>query len=262
MENTFFGSKHNRIIGSVALVALIVTLCTVSYGAIQESKYGGPMSISVTGEAEVTAVPDVAKFSFTVTEKGVDGTTAQNAASTKSNQIISALKEAGVEEKDIKSDNYNLYPLYRYDQTLCPETVSYCPGEQIEDGFEASQSFRVTVRNKDKAGDLLVVVGDKGAINLSSLDFAIDNDDAVKSQARAMAIVDAKAKAKVLAENLGVRIIEMVGYYEDEGYADPYYGYGMGDSMMKVESAVSESPVLPAGENIVTSRVNITYQVK
>jgi uncharacterized protein len=265
MENTFFGSKHNRFFGSLALVLAIVALGAYAYYTMQQARYyyTGPVTISVVGEAEVNAEPDIAKFSFTVTEKGSDGTAAQGAATAKSNEIVTALKEAGVEEKDIKSDYYNLYPTYKYeDQPCAMDSYFYCPTEQIEDGYEVSHTFTVKVRNKDKAGELLAMVGQKGATNLTGLEFVVDNDDAVKAEARAKAIADAKAKAEVLARDLGVRITEMTGYYEDEGYVTPYYGYGMGGEAMYKDEAMAEAPIIPAGENTVTSRVTITYQVK
>src|SRR3989344_4935888 len=121
----------------------------------------------------------------------------------------------------------------------------YCPGEQVQDGFEVNQTILVKVRNLETAGALLGLVGDKGATNISGLSFTI---------------ADAKAKAEVLANNLGVRLTKMVGYYEDEGYPVPYYGMG-GDMMVKQEMS-SVTPDLPTGENITTSRVTLTFQVK
>jgi uncharacterized protein YggE len=76
-----------------------------------------------------------------------------------------------------------------------------------------------------------------------------------------MAIKDAKAKAKTLAGDLDVRLGEMVNYYEDENMPTPYYGYGMGgDMMMKSESASIE-PMMPTGENTVTSRVTLMFTI-
>lgn len=264
MENSFFGSKHNRVLGGMVLVLGVVALAAYSYYTMQQARYyySGPITISVSGEAEITAVPDVAKFTMTVTEKGADGTAAQGAATTKVNDIIAALKAAGVDEKDIKTDYYNLYPVYKYEQTPCPMGSYYCPSEEIEDGFEVSHTITVKVRETDKAGQLLAMVGEKGATNVSSLEFVVDNDDAVKAEARAKAIADAKAKAEVLAKDLGVRITKMVGYYEDEGYVTPYYGYGMGGDMMAKEMSEQATPSIPSGENTVTSNVTITYQVK
>jgi uncharacterized protein len=262
MESSFFSSKFNRAAGSVALVGVIVALSAYAYFTLRQANYlyTGPTTISVTGEGEAVAVPDVATFSFSITEKNADGKAAGSNVATKVNDLIAALKVAGVEEKDIKTDYYNMYPTYRYEDTRCD--MGWCPQNQIEDGFEVSQSMTVKVRDINKSGELVALVGEKGATNISGLVFEVDDEDALKDEARAAAIADAKEKAEMLAKELGVSLDKMVGYYEDEGYVTPYYGGMGGDMMMKAESAESVAPNLPSGENTTTSRVTISYQVK
>ncbi len=263
MDKTFFSSGLNRNLATIALVGVVVALGAYAYYTIQQSKYlyTGPVTISVLGVGEAVGKPDIGKFTFSVTQSGVDAAAAQEASASKMNEILTGLKEAGVEEKDIKTDFYNMYPKYKYEPRPCPYG-QYCPSEQIEDGYEVTQTVAVKVRDLNKSGSLLAMAGDKGATNISSLEFTIDDDEVLKDEARAKAIADAKAKAEVLAKDLGVRITKMTGYYEEEGGAVPYYGYGMGGDMMKAEEAAMETPVLPTGENTTTSRVTITYQVK
>lgn len=263
MNNTFFSTEYNRVLGTVALVLVIAALGAYAYYTIKQAQYiyTGPTTISVTGEGEAVSVPDIARFSFTVTEKGSDTGAAQNGSAAKMNEIVSALKEAGVEEKDIKTEYYNMYPVFKYEEARCPVGSFYCPpGNQIEDGYEVSQNIAVKVRDLAKSGALLALVGEKGATNISGLEFTIDDTSVLEDEARAAAITDAKAKAVVLAKELDVRLNKMVGYYEDEGYpVTPYYGMG-GDAMMK-SSAVEEA-VVPTGENTITSRVTLTYQIR
>ncbi len=261
MDKTFFSSNLNRNLATVSLALLVVALGAYAYLTLQQAKYlyGGPTTISVTGEGEINAVPDIGQFSFSIMAEGTDATTAQKDSGEKINTILAYLKEQGIEEKDIKTEYYNLSPKYRYEQKPC-DVNRYCPGEQIMDGFEVSQSIRVKVRDLSKAGDLIAAVGDRGATNISSLSFTIDDTDVLKEQARAKAIDDAKTEAVVLARDLGVRLVRMVGYYADENVPIPYYG--MGGDMTKAESASFNSPQIPAGENTTTSRVTITYEVR
>jgi len=259
MEN-FLGSKLNRFLTTVVLGLLVLALGAYAYYTMQQARYlyTGPTTISVSGEGEVLAVPDIGQFSFSVMAEGEDAVTAQGASAAKINDINAALEAAGVERSDIKTEYYSLYPKYKYETMPCIAGM-YCPGEQVQDGFEVNQTILVKVRNLDQAGALLGLVGDKGATNISGLSFTIDDDGAIKEEARAMAIADAKAKADALAKDLGVRLTKMVGYYEDEGM-NPYYGKG-GDMMVQSEmSAVS--PDMPTGENTTTSRVTLTFQVK
>lgn len=211
--------------------------------------------ISVTGEGEVVAVPDVAEFSFSVNEKGATVEAAQNTASTKMNAAIDYLKKAGVEEKDIDTTGYNAYPEYQY--TTCTGVV--CVNDQKLIGYQVSQTITVTVRDTAKAGELLSGVGSAGISNISGLSFKIDDPEKFKQEARLMAIEKAKAQAEVLAKGLGVKLKGVVSFSEDSGP----YAYGMGgDARMEMAVKSSVAPQLPAGEEKVTSKVYVTYEIR
>ena len=261
MENSFFSSKGNRTLGAIALIALILALMTYAFYTMKQSKYlyTGPVTISVMGQGEVTAVPDIGQFTFSVTASGTDAAQAQSASAEAINAIIAALKAKGVEEKDIKTEGYNVYENFRNEIRPCAPNMYCPPGNPVADGFIASQNVTVKVRNLDSASDLISEVGKLGATNISSLQFTVDDNSALKAEARTKAIADAKEKAKALTNDLGVKIVKMTGYYEDMG--TPYYGYGAGADMMSAK-AESMLPELPTGEDVVRSQVTITYMVR
>src|SRR5690606_4534245 len=111
-------------------------------------KYGqyGLTTISVRGEGEVMARPDIGTFSFSVMAEGADATAAQNDSATKINAITDHLKGAGIEERDIKTSSYNLNPKYRYETRPCPVNTYCPPGNPVIDGYEVSQTITVKVR--------------------------------------------------------------------------------------------------------------------
>ena len=85
---------------------------------------------------------------------------------------------------------------------------------------------------------------------------------AVKAEAREKAIEDAKAKANVLAADLGVKIVRMTSYYENEGY----YGAPMYSAKAEMGGPEMDSSFggaqMPMGENETKVQVNISYEVK
>ena len=261
-----FQEAYMKKIIAVLGVLGIIALGAYTYATIKGAKYlyTGPTTISVVGKGEVFAKPDIATFTFTVEAKEKDSTMAQNKSAETMSAILDYLKGEGVEEKDIKTSYFSLSPEYEYPQTPCT-WGGYCPpaGKPTLIGFQVSQMVSVKVRDTDKAGEILAAVGEKGAMNVSGLSFTIDDEDKLKSEARELAIKDAKEQAEVLAKNLGVRIVRMNGYWEEDGYATPYYG-GMGGEMMKADVAMeSARPAeVPMGENTISSRVNISYEIK
>lgn len=262
--NALFDSKQGQVLGLLLIFMTVVALGSYAMLNFEKMDYVDPTipTISVTGEGEVLAVPDIGRFSFSVTAEGDEASVAQEASGTKINDILAYLREQGVEEKDIKVEYYNLYPKYRYEERVCA-LGSYCPpGEQVPDGFEVTQQVSVKVRDTKKAPTLITGAGERGATNISSLNFTIDDIEALRDEARAKAITDAQEKATVLAGQLGVRVVKFVSYYEDGGYDMPMYrANAMSVDMAKEESAFGGAE-LPVGEESTKVRVTVTYEVQ
>lgn len=260
--NSYFSDGHGKFLMSLTLLATIVALVSYALVNFEETKSGQyEATISVSGEGEVLAVPDIGQFSFSVNAEGETAAEAQEKSGTAINDILAYLREQGIEDKDIKTQNYNLYPRYRYEQRICPAN-SYCPpGERIPDGFEVSQSVSVKVRNTDEAGAVIAGVGERGATNISSLNFIIDDVDALRAEAREMAIADAKEKAAVLAQQLGVDLVRIVSFNEGGGYYEPYY-YEERAMAMDASGNGFGGAELPMGEESTMVNVNITYEIE
>lgn len=253
--------------GVFTIAALGVFLVVMTISALKELRFIGSgvaatNTISVTGEGEVFAVPDLATFSVAVQETAKDVQTAQTTATKKNNDIVAYLKSAGVEDRDIQTSEYNIYPQYEYSREIC--TSTYCgPGKQTLTGYQVSQTLTVKVRKTDKAGEILAGVGSKGATNVSGLSFTIDDEDALQAEARGKAIADAKTKADELAKQLGVHVVRIVGFSENGNY--PMY-YAKAEMSLQAAdargSAANPAPALPTGENKITSNVSVTYEIR
>ena len=244
-------------------------------GALGES--ATPATISFSGHGEVTATPDIANIYFTISKDGATVKAAQASVATVEKSALDILKSKGVADKDIKTADASFNPKYEYKQGACPiipmgagaagVTVSpsspyYCPpGKQVLTGYTASESITVKVRNTDSVGDIMQALGTTGVTNLSGPDFAIDNPDALQEQAREKAIDDAKAKAKVLAKDLGVSLGK-ISSFSDNGQPYPVM-YSAKNSAMSVGAVPAAAPaVIPAGQNTISSDVTITYEIK
>lgn len=261
--NTMFDSKQGRVLGLLLLLTGVIALGSYAMLNFEKLQYVNPMvpTISVAGEGEVLAVPDIGQFSFSVSAEGAEASVAQEASGKKINDILAYLRTEGVADKDIKVEYYNLNPRYRYEEKVCAYGAYCPPGEQIPDGFEVAESVSVKVRDTKKAPALITGVGERGATNISNLNFTVDDMEALRDEARVKAIADAEAKAKVLAEQLGVRMVKFVSYYEDGGYVEPMYSAKV-MNMDSAEEASFGGAELPVGEESTKVRVTVTYSVE
>lgn len=258
----FLSLWYVQVLLVLILIGVVTSLAAYTKVTLKESKYGqyGMASISVRGEGEVMAKPDIGTFSFSVMAEGDDAASAQNDSAEKINAITEYLSQAGIEEKDVKTTGYYLNPKYTYPNSPCAVGMYCPPGEAVIDGYEVSQTITVKVRDLDNSGDLITGVGERGATNISGLSFTIDDESNLKAEAREAAIADAREKAEKLADELGVDLVRITGYYEEEYY--PYYGGG--DMMMsaRAESAQAATPNMPTGENQITSTVSVTFEIR
>lgn len=249
-------------IGSISIflsIFLIAQTFTIAKGKTNDEDFKN--TITVSGEGEIMVIPDTATFSYTVSEVAKDVTTAQNLVTEKNNGILDLLKKEGVEKKYIKTKNYNIYPKYEWQTEACIIGELCRGGKNVLLGQEVSQTIEVIVREMDKAGKILSLVGREEVTDLSGLSFKIEDEDAVKDLARSMAIKNAKEKAKELSKELGVKLKKIVGFNEEIGASYPIRAgvYNMSGMMAKEDMA---TPEIPVGENEVKIRVSVTYEIR
>jgi len=266
------GNHFERIMkmGGVFLTILSIFFVVLTINAIRENEFIGAdafpqTTISVRGEGEAFAVPNVAKVSFTVREQGDDVASAQDKATEKMNTLLGTLDDFGIEEEDIKTTSYNAFPRYEYrrDTIVCVTAPCIQPaGKQVLVGYEVSQSIRLTIRDTEDAGEVLTLIGESGVDNVSGLTFTVEDEEEVIREARRLAIEDAEEKAEKLADDLDVRLVRVVSFFEESGFGEPYYAFaenaGFGGDMAVSRSA----PEIPVGEDKTTVSVNITYEIR
>lgn len=260
------GEKHAKYALTGALGMLTLFLIVQVITGLAELRFVGSgihaaNTISVEGTGEAVAVPDIATVSFTVRFEEETVAAAQEKATTLMSSALSYLDEQDIDEKDIKTNSYNVYPQYDYIQTTCLPGVPCRGGEQVLRGYQVSQSVLVKIRDLEAVGTVLGGLGELGVQNISGPNFEIDDIDAVRAEAREEAIKEAKQKAKELAKDLNVRLVRVVNFWEDGGYNYPYYEDMYFDGAYTAKGG-EFAPEIPVGENEISSRVNITYEIR
>ena len=257
MENL----NTNPVVRKTAIDLLVILIAFAAVKTVAELKsmpYIGKATtaqnvINVTGKGEVLTTPDIATFSFTVSEENLIVSEAQKAATDKMARILEYVKTSGVEEKDVKTVSYDIYPRYDY------QGGAYS-SKQMLAGYVVSQTIQIKVRKMEDAGKLLSGIGEFGATNVSGLTFTVDAQDELAREARDKAIEDARTQAEALAKSLGVKLGKITSFYESAPYQPyPLYSRNMAMSGSMVEN---QAATIPGGESKITSSVTITYEIK
>jgi len=240
---------------AVALLAatLVVGVARTGGVAAQEATPAAgsakPRTVSVTGHGSVTVVPDTATITIGVdiTQPTLDA--AQTQATQQMTAIINTVKGAGVAAKDIQTSNYNVNVIRQQDQNGNTGKVT---------GFEVTNTVNVTLRDLSKLGTLLDAVVAQGANNIYGISFSVGNPTAAASQARKLAVQDARAKADELAAATGTTIGPVLTITETSSTPPP--PSAMASAAVGREAA---APVpIEAGSTEVDVDVQITYELE
>jgi len=215
-------------------------------------------TFAVTGEGKAVAVPDVARFTFSViSEGGKNLDQLQSDNSRKAGQAIAYLKDNGVDEEDIQTSGFNVEPRYEY--SSCRDG-GVCPPPAIV-GYTVRQTVTVKARDFETVGVLLSGVVNKGANSVSNLEFTLDNPEAPVNEAKAEAIEKAKERAKVMAKAGGFRLGRLISIEESGNFATPSSVYGKGMDMAVREEAMV-APTIEPGSQEITQSVTLRYEIK
>lgn len=254
-------SKIQNILG-IAIIAALLLFVAASFWYVNSfsASVAPQRSFQVQGEGKVVVLPDVAQISFGVlTEGGTNISELQKQNTEKANRIINFLKDQGIDDKDIKTQQYNISPRYEY--FSCPRPLGQetkpCPPPEIV-GYTISQSISVKVRKMDMVGDILAGVVARGANNISGPTFTIDDPKALQQQAREKAIAEAKQKAEDIAKAGGFQLGKLLSLQEGVSMPSPILPMAR-----FAEGSIEEAaPEIEPGSQEITVSVTLTYEIQ
>lgn len=166
-----------------------------------------PATISVQGDGTVMVAPDAASISIGVNIVNADLAEAQAQAESQIQAVLTALKAAGIDDKDIQTSNYGVNLIQDYDNNGMPGKIT---------GYQVNNQLNVTVRDLAKLGDILQSAITAGANTVYGINFIVTDSTAAASQARKSAVADATQKATELAEASGGTLGKVIAISETQ----------------------------------------------
>lgn len=207
-------------------------------------------TITVSGEATITAVPDEYVFYPSYEFKSADKKTALAEVTKKSDEVVKKLKELGVPDEKIKSDASGYNYSYYYDDSNNQNTYSL--------------QLTVTVGNKElsqKVQDYLVKTAPTGNISPQA-NFSRTLLKKLEDQARDEAAKDARAKADRTAKNLGFTIGKVKSISDSSDSGGPIFYDNRSNALSTDGAAQEPSLQVQPGENELPYSITVIYYVK
>ena len=224
---------------------------------------GAPLVVDGTGK--VAVVPDIAKVSLGIEESGTNLLSVQKSVNQKSKDLVDSLKKLGIDEKDIKTTSYNIYPEYNYGGGVIPLSstgaeIAPAPGRiPTISGYRVSISYAVKVKDFEKINSVLTTSTQEGANIVGNVAFEVNEDTKNEklAEARAEAVGQAKQKAQGLASAAGVSLGKILNISESQEFP---YPVALRDTAVG-GAPVPEAEITP-GETEFTVTVSVSFEIR
>ncbi|MEK6835955.1 MAG: SIMPL domain-containing protein [Nanoarchaeota archaeon] len=206
-------------------------------------------TISVSGQSTIEALADEASvyIGIDTLEKTAEDSKNKNAEI--SENVLNALKNINIDEKNIETSSYNIYPEYDYSNN-----------RQELKGYRTLNVLKVKTQDFSKIGKIVDASIDAGANTIQSINFELSQEkqNQVKTEAISEASEDAHIKAQATAQGLNAKLGKVKSVtVQDYSYIPfPYYA---AESGIAVKQALA-TEILPRNLEV-NAVVNVVFEL-
>lgn len=227
------------------LAAVLASLLWIGSTVAEEARPQAPR-LTVEGLGTVAALPDMATLAIGVEAQAQTPSEAVETMASEMSTVVEALRETGLEERDIRTGQLSLSPVFAEppeDRGGAPEISSYIAANEVT----------VRIRDLARVGEILEAGVSQGATRFGGLVFGLAEPAPVEDAALADAMADALRKARLLAEAGGLALGDILEVTEIGGGDAP-------QPMMEMRAMQADIPVVP-GEMEITARVAVSVAI-
>ena len=221
------------------VLILGVLFMTMSYS--QEQKQV-PM-ISVSGEGKVKVAPDQAVLSISIETKGTKADDVKRENDKKMDGILKFIKNSSIAKEDYQTQRISLSPNYDY--------------EKKKHNYIATQTVQIVLKDLSKYDVLMEGLVNEGINRIDNVEFKSSKMNQLQSDARKLAMKDAKVKAEDFVSVLGQKVGKAILISDNSQIYVPQPRMYAMKSMAMDESAPRET--LAIGETEITANVSVSF---
>jgi len=221
--------------------ALILMVLFVTMSFAQETKQ--VPQISVSGEGKVKVVPDQASISISLETKGTKADDVKKENDKKIDAILKFIKKMNIAQEDFQTQRVSLNPNYDY--------------EKKKHNYIATQTIQILLKDLSKYDELMEGIVEQGINRIDNVTFKSSKQAQYQSEARKLAMKDAKLKAEDYVSVLGQKVGRAMTISDN---SQPYYPQPVfAMKTMAMESGDSTRETLAVGEINITANVSVSF---
>jgi uncharacterized protein len=231
------------------LLALLCLLLLAAPAAAPQAAAGDQpekRTISLAASGIVKTTPDMVEISTGVNSEAPSARAALDKNTEAMSKVVEGLKNEGIEAKDIQTANFSIGPVYEQNTDGKPPVVT---------GYRVTNQVRITVHDTGKLGAILDKVVSLGANQIDSIEFGVSEPEALKDEARKLALKNVTDNAKLYTEAAGVGLGQILTITEEETSYQPVFREAA------APMAAAKAVPIEAGTASVEVRVRVTWEL-
>lgn len=236
-------SPKSKLFKNIALLGTALFFATTTFA--QEMIKPMPM-INVSGEGKVKVVPDQALVTVSVETKGNNATDVKKQNDAAVEKVVQFLRK-NMPKEDVQTQRVALNPQYDY--------------EKKKYYYLATQTISITMKNLDRYDVIMAGLVDSGVNSISNVEFQSSKIAMYETEARKLAIKDAKAKAEDYVLVLGQKVGKAFTINDNTQVYNPRPMY-MTSMKMEADQGGDVRETLAIGEINVTANVTASFMLE
>jgi uncharacterized protein YggE len=200
--------------------------------------------INVSGEGKIKVTPDQASISVSIESKGTKASDVKEENDKKMNAILKFIKKATLAKEDFQTQRVSLQPNYDY--------------EKKKHNYIATQSLQIVLKDLSKYDELMEGLVNEGINRIDNVEFKSSKMVQLQSDARKLAVKEAKAKAEDFVSVLGQKVGKAILISDNsQSYNPQPRMYAM--RSMAMDGAEAPRETLAVGEIEITANVSVSF---
>ena len=232
-----------------------------AFGGYPALQTNGQTGIWVGGQGKVSLVPDLALLNVGVDTTGRTVAEANGKAAQAMDAIVAALRSRGLEDKDIQTRSFNVFPQYEYREVT---ESGFRTNRQILVGYRVSNTAAIKIRDLDAVGEIIDEVATAGgdSTRINGISFNVEDTSPLMAELRAKAVGDAMDKAEDFARLSGVGLGRLIFISESSAGGPVVRDFGA-PRVAFAESAFGAPPTsIIGGELELTLNVQAVFAIQ
>lgn len=220
---------------------------------------GQQTGIWVNGRGQLDVEPDIATLSMGVEARAASVADARQSAAAAMEEVLDTVKNQGVEEDDVETTSFRIQPQITYREIRTQDGGR--TNKQEITGYIVTNQVQITIRDLENVGTVVdAAAGAAGdLVRINHIGFSVEDPSQYGEQLRRRAAEDAKAKAQIYADAMGVQLGPLV-FLSEQGSSAPTVSRDFAGAEKAMAAEAPRTPI-QAGDMTFSAQIQAVFAI-